>query len=194
MAWSLAAGKVAEDVQRVAEVADVILAQETKRVTLATMLGEGWEVHQDTSRPDKQGTAVAWRVTEGDEATGYELGVEPGGRKMLRRWLNWADVWDVRWISAHRPPRRFAALWPAFDAALAALVKASPLPVVVGLDSNTRDHARLERRTGLKWHGVGIDGFLTNLPVDTARRPFARVNSDHLPVALTITPRPRSTA
>lgn len=50
--------------------------------------------------------------------------------------------------------------------------------VTLGLDRNQEPVAALERITGLKWHGVKIDGFLTHLPT-TAVQEFRPGYSDH---------------
>jgi hypothetical protein len=57
-------------------------------------------------------------------------------------------------------------------------VKAHPGPVILGLDRNQCPPGALENATGLKWTGVGIDGFLTNLELANVAE-FPMGFSDH---------------
>lgn len=183
--WGLPAAKVDQDLDDLSPHADLVMAQEAKNVTVDRLLGDGWHTHQDLSRDDKRGTAVSWRAGMHELRDGYALGVRPGPAAMLTRWISWTDVpvggRTVRFASTHRPPPRYDYLWRAFDRNLGDFVRSSPHPVLVGLDSNTFTHARLERRTGLHWHGVGRDGFLTDLRLEDVHA-LPRGYSDHHPV------------
>lgn len=180
--FALPPAAVDQDLDATAPHTDLLMAQEAKNVDVDRLLGSGWHTHQDLARDDRQGTAVAWRDGPPRLDSGYALGVRPGGAAMLTRWISWADlrVGDrvVRFASTHRPPPRYAFRWSDFDANVGRWVRRSPHPVVLGLDSNTTHHAVLERRTGLDWHGVGIDGFLTNLPLSDVRA-LPKGHSDH---------------
>jgi len=171
--------------------ATIKLAQEVKYTNLRKELAKDeWGVHQNRSSLDKAGSAVVWdrdRVRATDR--GLRLGVTPQGREMMTRWITWTDVVidgvKVRVASAHRPPPRYKALWDDFDRNLAAFVKSTKVPLIIGMDSNTKDHRRLEQVTGLRWKGPSrdIDGFLVSpgIKVDAIREGPKR-NSDHEPV------------
>lgn len=170
--------------------ATVKLVQEAKNTDLRQELSNDWGVHQNSRDPGKKGSAVVWdkdRVRATDR--GVVLGVTPQGQKMMKRWISWTDVVidgvKVRMASAHRPPRRFNELWPEFDRNLARFVKSTRLPLIIGMDSNTRDPSKMERITGLKWAGLrrDIDGFLVSpgIRVDQIREGPRR-SSDHNPV------------
>lgn len=170
--------------------ADVMLVQEAKNTNIRRALSDKHGVHQNVRHDDKAGSAVVWKrgeVKAGDR--GYALGVEPRGAGMLRRWISWSDVkidgQQVRMISVHRPPKRFAHLWPAFDANLAKFVKSTRGPVVVGLDANQRDPRGLARATGLKWQAPkgSIDGFLVSPGITVEKMwRLPKGTSDHHPV------------
>ncbi|MGZ4436677.1 MAG: hypothetical protein ACXVW6_03505 [Nocardioidaceae bacterium] len=183
--WALPERAVDHDLDDLKPHADVLLAQEAKNVTVERLLGGGWHTHQDLERRDKRGTAVSWRTGIREPGSGYALGVRPGSEEMLTRWISWTDAeidgTVVRIASTHRPPPRYDELWPRFDDALSRFVHDSPHPVLVGLDSNTRTHDGLEQDTGLHWHGVGIDCFLTDMQL-TDVHALPRGNSDHHPV------------
>ncbi len=171
---------------------DIMLLQEAKNSNLAKDAGKGVGVFQNRSTDDKAGSAVAWDKDEVKAGKrGLALGVNPPkGVGMLSRYMTFTDVKvegrSVRMISVHRPPQRFKAQWPAFDRNLAAFVKSSPLPVIIGLDANERTPAGLAKATGLRWESSGptsIDGFLVSkeLGVSNIRRLDKGV-SDHHPV------------
>ncbi len=171
--------------------ATVKLVQEAKNTHLRKALkGDGFGVHQHRTDTAKKGSAVVWdkdRARSTDR--GFALGVTPQGRKMETRYITWSDVVidgvKVRVASAHRPPARFKALWDDFDKNLARFVKSTRGPLIIGMDSNTRDHRKLERMTGLRWEGKprDIDGFLVSpgIKVDRLREGPKR-DSDHNPV------------
>lgn len=176
--------------------AGVVLVQEAKNTRIRDVLRDRTQfgVHQ-ARREDRAGSAVVWnkdRVQGGRR--GYALGVTPQGAAMLTRWMSWTDVnvdgAKVRMISVHRPPARFKRLWPDFDRNLAAFIKRSPLPVVVGMDANQRNPRALAHRTGLRWHAPegSIDGFLASRGIRFERTWRApKGSSDHHPVLARIT-------
>ena len=151
-------------------------------------------VHQ-AARDDKAGSAVVWKKGEVKVTDrGYRLGVTPQGAAMLKRFMSWTDMTvdgaKVRMISVHRPPLRFKRLWPDFDRNLAAFIKQSDVPVVVGMDANQRNPRALARMTGLRWHAPkgSIDGFLASRSVRFERTWRAdKGSSDHHPVLARIT-------
>lgn len=174
--------------------ADVMLVQEAKNTNIDRVMSDSFGVHQNTGREDKAGSAVVWdkeRVKAGQR--GYELGVDPGGAAMLKRWISWTDVKvdgvKVRMVSVHRPPQRFAHLWPRFDANLAAFVRKHQGPMVIGMDANQREPRGLERATGLKWSAPkgSIDGFLVSAGIEVERiKRLPKRTSDHHPVVATL--------
>lgn len=170
--------------------AGVVMVQEAKNTRVREALNrERFGVHQGL-RDDRAGAAIAWKresVKAGER--GYSLGVEPRGAAMLRRLISWVDVSvggaKVRMISVHRPPARFKRLWPEFDRNLAAFIKQTKGPVVVGMDANQRNPRALAHLTGLRWHSPqgSIDGFLASRSVHFDRMWRApKGTSDHHPV------------
>jgi len=179
--------------------AAVVLAQETKNTNVHKVgSAEGLGVHQNLRRDDQAGTSVLWnkdRVHAGKR--GYAVGVRPQGAAMLERWINFTDVSvdgaKVRMVSVHRPPKRFSRLWPDFDRNLAAFVKRSPLPVIIGMDANQVNPRRLAHLTGLRWHAPkgSIDGFLATRGIRFENlRTAPKGSSDHHPVLAKVTLRP----
>lgn len=176
--------------------AGVVLMQETKNTNLRKELNANrFGVHQGRAE-DKAGASVVWRKQDRLKVTGrgYALGVNPQGAQMLRRWINYTDMnvngAKVRMISVHRPPQRFKRLWPDFDRHLAAFIKSSKLPVVVGMDANQKNPQALARLTGLRWHAPAgsIDGFLASRSVHFERmKRLPKGSSDHHPVLARIT-------
>jgi hypothetical protein len=176
--------------------AGVVMVQEAKNTNIRGVLKnrDQFGVHQGKTE-DKAGSAIVWnkdRVKGGQR--GYALGVTPQGAAMLKRWISYTDVnvdgAKVRMVSVHRPPARFKRLWPDFDKNLAAFIKHSPLPVVVGMDANQKNPRALAHRTGLRWHAPkgSIDGFLASREVkfETVWRA-PKGSSDHHPVLARIT-------
>jgi hypothetical protein len=171
--------------------ADVVLVQEAKNEHVRKLEPKRYGVHQNTHRKDQAGTAVAWnRDRVHATKSGYRMGVENHGRAMLNRWINFTDVTidgqKVRMVSVHRPPARFKGLWPEFDRHLAAFVKSSKLPTIVGMDANQANPQHLAKLTGLRWVAPdrhSIDGFLVSdtVHVEHVRR-LAKNSSDHHPV------------
>lgn len=177
--------------------AGVVLVQEAKNTNIRKEFpnAQRFGVHQG-KRDDKAGSAILWRKQDRLSAgkRGYALGVNPQGAAMLRRWITFTDLnvngAKVRMISVHRPPKRFARLWPDFDRNLAAFIKSSKLPVVVGMDANQKNPRALARMTGLRWHSPAgsIDGFLASRSVHFERTwRTAKGSSDHHPVLARIT-------
>lgn len=113
---------------------------------------------------------------------------------MLPRYLTWSRVTldDITpgWVATtHRPPGRYAWLWPAYDAAVAARIRAVPRDrwVIVGIDANHPNPQRLARMAGCRWVAPkdSIDGFLIRGPIEVASiRRLPQRNSDHHPVLL----------
>lgn len=175
--------------------ASVILAQETTNTDVRHVLAKDtWGVHQNTHRVDQAGTSVIWKRDDAKVLhSGYAMGVRPHGVRMHNRWINWTDMkigdQKVRMISVHRPPRRYSRLWPQFDANLAAFVRHSKLPVVIGMDANQVDPHALAKKTGLKWNAPkgSIDGFLTSPGVRITKMwRLPKGSSDHNPVVAQI--------
>lgn len=189
----------------IADKADVCCIQEAKHLNVGHVLKDGFYTHQALRNDAKQGVALSWRKGKvhrktnppksktGTRHRGYVLGVLNLGFKMLPRYINYRDLVfngvTVRVISTHRPPQRYKILWYLFDKALAAFVKRSPYPVIIGMDSNEENHSRFERMSGLVWRGIGIDGFylsksLVDNIVKGSLRKHPKAKSDHHPVSI----------
>lgn len=181
--------------------ADVVMMQETKFTDVRKKLpnSEKFGVHQNFKRQDQAGSAVVWNKKEVQGGKrGYANAVKPQGAAMLQRWANFTDVKvdgaTVRMVSVHRPPQRMSRLWNDFDKNLAAFVKKSPHPVVIGMDANQRNPRRMAHLTGLQWHAPrgSIDGFLATRGIkfeNVRRGPEA--GSHHHPIFAKITVPPR---
>lgn len=191
-------------------------AQETKRTQVNPRVRHalGWQygVRQDRRDEGAAGVAVAWdrviarplgrAVDDPEELGGGWLELLPAGDGLLARGVVWQDLivrrgWTattrIRLASTHRPPRRNANQWPAYDTALARWADDSPLPVLLLMDSNEPGGpAVLSRLTGMTWRGVGIDGALHDphlTPVTSALRhasALPRRQSDHRAVSILI--------
>jgi hypothetical protein len=161
---------------------DVVLCQETVNLDLVafTQGTPDWRAFQ-IRHGDSDGhanTAVLSRIalSGGTRVTDEVLLNDTKG--LRRRFLAAEKLQGVWYASAHINPQRFAADIPTQLTHLAAWLKAHPGPAVIGLDKNQASVGALEHATGLTWHGVGIDGFLTNLPMK-AVASFAKGFSDH---------------
>lgn len=155
--------------------ARVIMFQEAKRVDVdALIVDPAWGVHQSLNNDAIQGSGVAWeRDSIRRGRFGFRVGTAPRGARMLTRYISWVNLRiteggktrKVKFVSVHLPPKRYAWLqWPML-LSLAALIKASRIPVVVGGDWNLLVNRaymlnRLAARVGGKFWGRGIDGFL----------------------------------
>ena len=157
------------NLNKVKKQASVLLVQEAKNSRVRNVLGDKYGVHQDVSRSDKAGSAVAWNRKDVDVMdTGYAVGVKPNGHALLTRFMNYADMeidgQKVRMVSVHRPPPRDSELWPLFNKNLAEFVKNTRGPVIIGMDANHANPVKLEKATGLRWVAPegSIDGFLVS--------------------------------
>ena len=144
----------------------------------------GVAVFWDRRRLKPVGSAVDQPARLG---SGWRLLLSGKGNDLQDRGIVWQDV-EVkgkqkrfRIASCHRPPKRDDHLWPRFDAALTAWIKASPVPVWVAMDANQPGGPpSVKAATGLRWYGDGVDGGLTDLPVDRDPLGILRVaHSDH---------------
>lgn len=175
---------------------DFILCQETVNIDLAAFVASPttiakvgkWGAFQirNGNNDGHANTAVLYRLDVLDVPTATDepfLGDTAGTR---RRFLA-AAQFDRPWLAAgHIMPARDSAGIPEQLANLGKWVKAHPGPVVIGLDRNQCPPGALERATGLKWHGIGIDGFLTNCEIANVAQ-FPKGYSDHPGVHADIT-------
>ncbi len=171
---------------------DIMLFQEAKNSNLHKEAGKGMDTNQNLKSDALAGSAVLWDTNQVKAGKGGTvLGVNPPkGVGMLDRYMSFQDITvegrQVRMISVHRPPMRFKGQWAAFDRNVAAFVKSSKLPVIIGLDANERTPQRLAKATGLRWESPGpksIDGFLVSPEIGVANvRRLPKGNSDHAPV------------
>jgi hypothetical protein len=151
---------------------DVILCQETVHIDLTAFAATvpGWGAFQirHGANDGHANTGVLYRLSGGPiTATDCTFLVNTKGERT--RYLTGVQQGGVWYGSAHINPKRFAIGIPDQLAHIGAWVKAHPGPVVIGLDRNQCPPSALEHATGLTWHGVGIDGFLTNLPVSNVK-------------------------
>lgn len=185
---------------------------EGKREDYRKRLGHRYGVRQRLTNEATAGTAIIWdraragaigAVTDDPSVigSGWLPMVEPGrGDGFLTRGVAWQDL-DVtvmrrrrgrrvaesaliRVAAFHRTPRRERDEWPVSDPKLADWFNASPIPVALGMDSNEPGGPDpLVRRTvGGRWHGVHIDGFLTDLPVRKIAQHAERNAEGHGPI------------
>lgn len=173
--------------------ADVVFVQECVHLNLTAFAKTqpGWSVFQ-VRNGDNDGhanTAVLYRTALGPaEATDL---VYLGDAKDTRsRYLAAVKLGAVWYWAAHIFPKRDQPDIAEQLHRLTAWLKKHPGKHVGGLDKNECRIVVLERATGLKWHGIGIDGFLTNLPISDPTA-FAKGFSDHQGVsAVVTTPKP----
>lgn len=150
-------------------------------------------VAQVTDTPATAGVAIVWdrsRIRPVKGSQRIALGVEPHGQRMLSRYLLAIDlVLDdcliVTAIAAHRPKAEFRELWPAFDAALARMVRLARHPVIVFTDNNSTAMPSSVRGL-LKPYARRIDMILLDQRLDALGQAFdlPRTGSDHRPVGL----------
>ena len=161
---------------------DVVLTQETVKVDLEKFAAsrEGWAAFQvrDGDNDGHANTGVLYRTSLGKPtATDCTFIGDVDGTR--RRFLTAVQFNDREWYwAAHIFPKRDSGGIPAEVAAIGKWVKTHPGPTVGGLDRNQCPPGTLENATGLKWHGVGIDGFLTNCQVANVAE-FTKGFSDH---------------
>lgn len=172
--------------------------------------GLGYGVRQRRHSEASRGVSVLWdrkqarrtvrRHRDNPHRTGHGYAILVGAAHgILPRGVVWQDVrvrrigWRrltpgrrpvVRLASAHRPPQRASASWGAYDAALTRWMAASPHPVILGTDNNSTVRPTIPAKWD--WHHVGIDGFLTNVPI-VAVTALAQSVSDHHAVAGEVT-------
>jgi hypothetical protein len=174
----------------------IVLTQETVELDLAAFVADpdtirkvgAWGAYQ-IRNGDNDGhanTAVLYRLKLGTP-TAVEWAFLGDMPKTRIRGLACVQFNDREWYaSGHIFPARDRAGIPTQLANLSKWVAAHPGPVVIGLDRNQCPPGSLEQATGLRWHGVGIDGFLTNCKVANVAE-FPKGFSDHPGVRADVT-------
>lgn len=185
----------------------VVMVQEAKNVNVhRTVNQDRYNAFQNRGDDGRAGSALYWRQDRFRVLDrGQRLLASPDGNDdMLKRYVSWTDLKvrgsdvTVRMASAHRPPGDEKDEWAEFDRGLVAFARQARrdgIPVVIGMDLNMKDPARiraLEKATGLEWHRPpgSIDGFLTspNVRFNTPpRRGSDRHSEGHSPVSASIT-------
>lgn len=163
--------------------ADVVLLQECLHLDVVAFAKAhpGWAAFQirHGSNDGHANTAVLHRTSVGTvtDTICTFLGSAADTR---RRYLTAVEFDHTEWDGAvHIFPRRDTRAIPAELKALATWVKAQTgKHITLGLDRNQCTPAELEKATGLSWHGVDIDGFLSNVPVSEVAA-FKPGHSDH---------------
>jgi hypothetical protein len=176
---------------------DVLLLQETVDLDLTAFAEHepGWAAFQVRSgnNDGHANTGVLFRESLGlPSDTEWSFLGDLGDTRI--RGLACVQFHGREWFDAgHIFPARDKAGIPTQLANLSKWVAAHPGPVVIGLDRNQCPPGSLEQATGLRWHGVGIDGFLTNCKVANLGE-FPKGFSDHPGVRADVTipdpPRP----
>ncbi len=205
--FALKPGAVQDDLEHLITQGEIIVFQEAKYVDIDRLIKDPeWEVIQYNDSESEKGSGVAYKKTRiRHKRVNKRLGTSPRGRKILSRYIVWAQLFvkdstgDERALvvaSVHLPPQRYAALYPFYLASLAGFIRLRKSPVVIGGDWNRR----VRHDKGLKkfadmfngsFHGVGIDGFLIvpkgrRLKVSDVKE-LAKTHSDHHPVRMTLT-------
>ena len=194
--FALSADKWNADIDALTDHAEVVFLQEAKDANVQQLIDQGWSVHQDTSSQDRAGSAVTWRLDRATAADGgLTLGVKPDGQKMLTRWIAWNDLLidgqrKIRVVSVHLPPERYRSLYPEYARHLAEFAGQSPYPLVIGGDWNwqtANDPGGLAEKTGMRFVGYGIDGFLVDRRLTIGRTwQEPKRHSDHHGVGMAI--------
>ena len=194
--FALTQAKWNSDIDAIADHSEVLMLQEAKDVSVARWIDAAWRVHQDMSSESRAGSAVAWRLDRSKTTGGgITMGVDPGSQQMLARWIVWNDLVidggrTIRVASVHLPPMRYRSLYPTYARHIAEFANKSPYPLVIGgdwnwlIDNNPGD---LAGKTGMRFVGFGIDGFLVERSL-TIRRVWEEPKrwSDHRGVGVEI--------
>lgn len=177
---------------------DAYLLQEAKRVNLHKQAPKGLKVFQRLKNDATRGSAILWNPKTMDakgRRRGLTLGTTPHGAAMLNRYIAWVNVQldngrVVRLISLHEPPGRYRWLVKFMSPAIVRLLRSSKVAWIVGADWNwliKNSPDNLDKKTGGRFYGFGIDGFLVHpdLEVINVKRA-ARTHSDHVPVTIRV--------
>lgn len=171
--------------------ADVVLVQECVKLDLKAFAAghKGWAAFQ-VRNGDNDGhanTGVLYRTSVG-KVTDTACVFIGDAKDTRRRFLTAVEFDHREWEgSFHVFPKRDQADVEAELETVGAWVKAhAGQALTLGADKNQAAVAAMEKATGLKWHGVEIDGFLTNMETaDVAA--FKPGFSDHPGVHATMT-------
>jgi hypothetical protein len=177
--------------------ADVVFLQETVKFDLDSFVVNpkvirkagkwgSFQVRED-SNDCRANTAVIYRLGQGD-VTDTQCVFIGHANDTRRRFLSAVEFDNWEWDgSFHVFPRRDSREIHAELVAVGSWVKSKgDVPITLGLDKNQATVASLEKATGLKWHGIDIDGFLTNQKLSKPVE-FKAGFSDHPGVAATAT-------
>ena len=189
--------------RRLAERPWVVFGQETVREDWSRLAPAGWATAQDMSTEATRGVAVTWDTAHVEAVGDWRcvlLLPERPGVIMRGRWIIAQDVriggQVVTLASTHRPPERYAHLWPEFDRALAAWVRRQQHPVILGIDTNVPGlralkpgrRRRLARSLGMRQAGYGIDAVMVTPPLRVKPvRWLPKRTSDHRGVEVQVT-------
>lgn len=189
--------------RRLADRPWIVFGQETVREDWSRLAPAGWATTQDMSTEATRGVAIAWDTAHVEAVGDWRcvlLLPERRGVEMRGRWVIAQDVRiggeAVTLASTHRPPERYAHLWPEFDRALAAWVRRQRHPVILGMDTNVPGlgivkpgrRRRLARSLGMRQAGYGIDAVLVTPPLRVRPvRWLPKRTSDHRAVEVAVT-------
>lgn len=173
--------------------------QEGKGRDYRARLPDRYGVRQRLASDATSGVAVVWdreqagsiggtRNRPGMRGTGWVPIIEPRrGDPMLTRGVIWQDLQvietglEFRLAAYHRPPGYLSHLWEDADETMRAFLLASPIPVHVLTDNNSR-RPPAGLPSGMRWRGSGIDGSLGDVPV-LSTYALAYLRSDHRAVS-----------
>lgn len=182
--------KTSRIIRKSARYVDVLTICEAANVKVADVLGDSWEVAQDTSTPARAGSAIAVRKTRGTiKRWKIRIGVRAflRGRRANRmrdRYIVRAVTridqgtkyrWTYKPAGSHGPPKRnWSIWWPAWMAS----VKTTPNHDF-GADWNREQKVvkRWMRRRRVQI--AGIDGFATKKWIPSSDVWTVDVGGDH---------------
>lgn len=196
--FSTPAHQRADLVDRMADV-DVVLVQECVHLDLvafaATMPGWAAFQHRAGDNDGHANTGVLYRTALGKvtDTALVDLGRADGAKPdehSRERFLAGVEFNGADWFASfHGFPSRDAAANPTLLKRVGAWIAeqvAAGKSVTAGCDKNQITVSELEKATGLTWHGVKIDGFLTRLRISKPAE-FPKGFSDHPGVHANVT-------
>ncbi len=170
--------------------ADVIFVQECVHLDIETFAASkpGWAGFQvrDGNNDGHANTGVLYRVALG-KPSATDIHYLGDAKDTRSRYLAAVRLGGVWYFAFHLFPERDQPDIAEQLHNLTVWCRRHPGPKAGGADINKCRPAALEKATGLKWHGVGIDGFLTNLPITDRPTEFPKGFSDHPGVHMTVT-------
>lgn len=175
--------QIADDLKARMPYVDVLMLQETVDFDLKAFANDhdGWSAYQVNPNSDdgKANTSILYRTALGPPQA-VDIAFVGDAVDTRERYLVAVKLGGVWYVSVHIFPDRDSSEIPSQISNIADWADAHSAPQIWGLDKNQCSVSDLETATHMTWHGIDIDGFLTqNGAAVSGLKAYPSGHSDH---------------